>query len=153
MAKLDFSEILNQQVGSAPKPQPIPEGTYYGEIVGVPAARIAKTKEGEKPLMAVRIALTEADSDVDADELAEAGGLLNASGDAKVVTKEFWIEESSRYQYDGFLEAMGLSGSYTEAGEQLPGRAVTVFITKDEYQTKSGETRSSNKVSRLFARE
>lgn len=153
MAKLDFSEILNQQVGSAPKPKPIPEGTYFGTIAGIPTNRIANTKEGEKPIVAFNLALTEPGDDVNQDDLAEAGGLLSPSGDAKRVRKDFWLTDDSRHQLDTFLENLGITGSYVEAFQAVPGREVMVYITLDSFQSKSGEERQVNNVTRIFARE
>lgn len=153
MAKIDFSEILNKQIGTAPTPRPIPEGTYHGEIVGVPAMRAVNTKEGEKPVLTITVALNEAGDDVDEDSLAEAGGLLSANGEPKRVRTDFWLTEDSLWRYDQFLAGMGIEGkSYQDGAEELPGRAVTVFITLDEY-TKNGVTRSINNVQRCVARE
>lgn len=153
MAKIDFSEILSKQVGSAPEPKAIPEGTYFGEIVGVPTLRAQQTKEGEKAIATVTIALNEPGDDVDTDSLSEAGGLMLSNGEPKRVRKDFWLAEDSLYQLDRFLKSMGVEGNYQEAFEQLPGREVIAYVTLDEYQTKSGDSRSVNNVSRLFAKE
>jgi len=153
MAKLDFSDILNKQVGSAPQPKPIPEGTYHGEIVGLPAQRVVSTKEGDKPILTITIALNEAGDDVDEEALAEGGGLLSAGGEAKRVRMDFWLTEDSLWRYDQFLASLGIEGkTYLEAAEELPGRSVTTFIKLNEYE-KNGQTRSINNVDRCFARE
>lgn len=150
---VDFSDILNKQVGSAPAPRPIPEGTYHGEIVGLPAQRVVTTKEGDKPVLSLTLALMEAGDDVDEEALAEAGGLLSNSGEPKRIRQDFWLTEDSLWRYDQFLAGLGIEGkSYLEAAEELPGRAVTVFVTLDEY-TKNGQTRQINNVQHCFARE
>lgn len=153
MAKVDFSDILNQQVGSAPEPKPLPEGTYYGTIAGIPTTRLAKTKEGEKPLIVVKVALTEAGEDVDSDALAEAGGLMRGDGEPKIIQKEFWLDESSRYQYDRLFSGFGIEGvSYADGNQQLPGRDAMVFVKQRTYEA-GGETRTVNDVARIAARE
>ncbi len=153
MSKIDFSEILKKQVGSAPQPKAIPEGTYFGEIVGLPAMREVQTKEGNKPILTITVALNEAGDDVDEDSLAEAGGLLNGGGEPKRVKMDFWLTDDSLWRYDQFLASMGIENkSYEEAAEDLPGRAVTTFITLNEYE-KNGVTRSINNVQRCHARE
>ena len=153
MAKVEFKEILSQQVGSAPTPQPIPEGTYYGQVDGLPTLRLAKTKEGDKPIVVFKFALTEAGDDVDEAALADVGGLLRGDGEPKRVVREFWVDESSRYRLDQFLEGFGFKDmSYEEAFQQMPGMDVQLFVTLEEYTTKTGEARSINNVQRAFAR-
>lgn len=153
MAKIDFTEIMTKQVGSAPAPKPVPEGTYHGEIVGVPTLRTVQTKEGEKPIATITIAMTEAGDDVAEDELSEAGGLLTANGEPKRIRHDYWLTEDSLWRYDQLFENLGISeGSYADAGEQLAGRAVTLFIKVDTYTGKNGE-RTVNNVQRLIARE
>ena len=79
--------------------------------------------------------------------------MLSNSGEPKRVRKDFWLTDDSRYQLDRFLESLGVTGSYEEALPQTTGRAVTVFVTLDEYTTKGGDTRQINNIQRLFARE
>lgn len=151
MTKIDFSDILNTQIGSAPVPQPLPSGTYNGVISGVPTFRDVKTKEGEKVVATVTVAITDADEDVDPDDLEAAGGLRRADGGAKTIRAEFWLDDNSRYQFERFLAAMGLQGSYNEALPQLPGKEVTAIVERREYTTNSGEVRVVNDVKRLYA--
>ena len=70
---INFSEILSKQVGSAPEPKPLPQGTYSGVITKRPDPVTIKTKEGEKGQLYFTIRLTEAQEDVDQDALLEAG--------------------------------------------------------------------------------
>jgi len=153
MAKIDFTDIMNKQVGSAPAPKPLPEGTYHGEIVGVPTLRTVATKEGDKPIATITIALTETGDDVAEDDLAEAGGLVNNSGEPKRIRHDYWLTEDSLWRFDQLFESLGIQGaSYAEAGEQLAGRAVTLYVKLDTYEGKGG-TRTVNNVQRLIARE
>lgn len=154
MAKVDFSEILGLQVGSAPKPQPLPEGTYFAEIVGEPVLRTVQTKEGAKPTLAFKFAITEPGPDVDTEELEAAGGITSASGEPKIVTREFWLTDDSRYRLDEFVQTYGITeGTLKEAFEQMVGRQTTLFIALETYERKGGGEGRSNRVQRSFARE
>lgn len=155
MAKFDFSDILNRQHGSAPEPKPVPAGTYYGTIEGLPKPREINTKNGIRGILGVRVSLTEAGEDVDEAELAASGGLAMPNGKAKTVTADFWLDEDSLWAFEKFLDSMGFEKgtcSYTEANEQLPGRAVTVEVIVDEFE-QNGVTRTNNKVKRIFAQD
>lgn len=149
--KIDFTDILNKQIGSAPVPQPLPSGTYSGVISGVPTFRQVNTKEGEKVVASVTVSIIEAGEDVDPDDLEAVGGLRRGDGEAKTIRAEFWLDDNSRYQFERFLAAMGLQGTYAEALPQLPGKEVTALVERREYTTNSGETRVVNDVKRLYA--
>lgn len=157
MSKIDYSAILGLQVGSAPEPKPLPAGTYHGTIAGLPVPRTVETKEGAKVVLTVPIQLSEPGEDVDQDELTEAGGLNGNDGQGKRVRQEFWLDDSSRYQFDRFLAGLGHNAesgvTYQEILEDLPGQAVTVLLSLDDYKAKSGEDRKINNVKRCYARE
>jgi len=158
MAKIDYSEILGKQVGSAPEPKPLPEGTYTGVISGLPKPRTISTKEGEKGLISFKIAITEAMTDVDEDLLAESGGLRRNDGQPRQVTKDFWLDEASMYQLDRFLATLGYGAetnpgkSYTDIFEELDGKEVTFEIANRTY-TQNGEEKTVADVKRIFATE
>lgn len=150
--KFDFSSILNQQIGSAQAPQPLPSGTYHGTIDGMPTTRVANTKEGSKGILAININLTEADSDVDETELALAGGLLRNDGKPKNVRAEFWLTEDALYIFDNFLSGFKLEGNRQEALPELTGRDVTVALERRNYTDKNDVERTVTDVRRVFAR-
>lgn len=139
MAKFDFTEILGQQIGSAPKPKPVPAGTYVGVVEGLPKIIDVTRKDGKATAyINFRINLTEAGDDVDADELEAMGGLTRKDGGARSVSYKAWqdLEADGKgwsWQLDAFLESFGLSAStYTEAFEELPGREVVVAVKHDK---------------------
>lgn len=154
---IDFTEILSQQVGSAPEPKPLPRGSYLGTITEIPTARKIDTKEGPRGVITVTLGLSEALEDVDPDELTEAGGLRLSNGKFKTVRYDFWKEPDVpgwSFQLDRFLAAMGHptgSGSYADVFEQLPGRDVTISLETRSYQTKNGDTRTANDVKTVQA--
>lgn len=133
MAKMDFTGILGQEVGSAPQPTPVPVGTYIGQIDGLPKTRAVTRKDGSTVgILTVSIGLTEPGEDVSAEELEEAGGLIR-NGKPRTVRADFWqdteAEKGWSWQLDSFLAGFGFTdGSYAQAFEELPGRQVTVLI-------------------------
>lgn len=135
--KTDFSALLDKEVGSAPKPKPVPRGTYDGTIAALPKIVERNTKAGVKGILQIPIALNSAGPDVDETELEESGGLTLDSGVAKRVTKEFWLDDDSMWQVDQFLEGFGFvvggGVSYSEALEQLVNRSVTASVDQREY--------------------
>lgn len=153
----DFSSILNLQVGSAPEPKAIPEGTYYGVIAKLPEIRKVTTKEGDKPVCSVTFALNEPGEDVDTDALSEAGGLMRQDGEPKTVRRDFWLDEESRYQFDRFLAGFGFTAdsgkSYLDVFAELPGMNVQCYIEQRTYEAKGGGSRTVNEVKTAFARE
>lgn len=156
MAKVDFSAILGASVGSAPQPKPLPEGTYSGVIDGVPKTQARNTKEGQKGVVTITIALQEAADDVDAEALAESGGLIRNDGRPRMVSTDFWLTEDAMYRFDNFLQGFGYNAdsgkSYQEAMEELDGREVTLSVKQREYQRKDGSTAIAVDIDRCFAK-
>ena len=104
---VDFSDILNKQVGSAPAPRPIPEGTYHGEIVGLPAQRVVTTKEGDKPVLTLTLALMEAGDDVDEEALAVLEGFVETGGALLLgLARPTDVERAVVRRFAGALEAI-----------------------------------------------
>lgn len=149
MTKIDFTQLLDLQVGSAKEPKPLPEGTYVGVIAAPPELITRKTMEGEKPVLQVTVALQEA-LDVDEDELSEAGGLLKSDGTPRTVRNDFWITEDARFIFEQFCASLGLTGSYREAIQQVPGRQVVVVLYHRTYES-VGVTRTLVEVRRIYA--
>ena len=162
MAEVDFSEILNRQAGTAETPKALPQGTYYGTIMGRPTSRKVDTKEGPKGVLTFKFALNEAGEDVDADDLEAAGGLRTHSGEAKTVRQDFWLSDESLHYLDTFVSGFGFEKnaeggfgkSYKEIFEELVGKDVTIALEQRTYTPKGGgEERVTNEVKRVFATE
>lgn len=154
--KVDFSEILNKEVGSAPQPKPVPAGTYIGTIDGLPKIVERNTKNGTKGILQVVVGLSEAGEDVDETELTECGGLVLDGGGRKKVRAEFWLEEDSMWQLDNFLATFGwVAGagqSYQAALEELPGKEVKIGVIVDSFES-NGVTKTNNKVKGIYSNE
>lgn len=151
MTQVDYSAILDKRVGSAPAPKPVPNGTYVGEIDGLPKVVERNTKAGPRGVLQVRVKLSEAGDDVDPTELEEMGGLTNANGRAKTVTSDFWLDEDSMWVLDNFLATFEFGDiSYQDALEQLPGQQVKVGVIVDTFES-NGQTRKNNKVRGIYA--
>lgn len=157
MSEVDFTAILSKQVGSAPQPKPLPDGTYTGVIEGLPTSRPVKTKEGEKPVLTVTVGIGEAMDDVDPEALEAAGGLMKANGERKTIRSDFWLDENSLWVFDRFLESCGFGAdsgkTYQEVLEELPGKEVTINIEQETYTAKGGGERTAIRVKRIFGSE
>lgn len=157
MADIDFTAILGKQVGSAPEPKPLPEGTYTGTISSVPVTRTVHNKKENRdsPVLTLTIDMGDALDDVDVEELTAAGGLRRNDGEPKKMKYDFFLDESSMYQYDRFLETFGYSEAeaktYEEANLELVGREVTMAVVQRTYKDRSGATRVANDIQRIFA--
>lgn len=154
MAKVDFTEILSKQVGSAPAPKPLPPGTYIGVVEGLPQVRPVTMKDGTtKGVLGVQVALTEPGDDVDEDALQEAGGLVRDSGSRRTVRADFWLDEDSLWQLDRFLGGFGLEDmTYTDAFQELAGKSVVVVMEQRTYESK-GQMRTVTEAKRVFAQD
>lgn len=153
--KIDFASLLDIPVGSAPVPSPVPEGTYKGQIEGVPKLSERHTKAGTKGILTVMVSLQEAGDDVDEAELAECGGLTRDNGDPKRVGKDFWIDSESLYQLDQFIATFGFGPdiSLKDALKELPNRSVTVYVVQDTFTAKGGGEVTNNKVKTIYCNE
>lgn len=151
MSKIDFTNILEIQVGTAKEPKPLPEGTYVGVIAAPPELTTRKTKEGDKPVLQVTVSLQEA-LDVDEDELTEAGGLLKGDGTSRTVRNDFWITEDARFIFEQFCASLNLTGSYREAIQQMVGRNVVVSLAHRTYES-GGVARTQVDVRRIYAQD
>lgn len=149
--KIDFSSILKQEIGTAVAPSPVPEGTYKGQIEGVPKYSERHTKAGIKGIISVNVSLQESGDDVDESDLASAGGLTRDNGDPKRVTADFWLDSDSLYRLDQFLASFGLTGDYESALKELPNRSVTVYVIQDTFTSKGGAEVTNNKVKTIYA--
>lgn len=155
MAKRDFSAVLERQVGTGVRMDPLPEGTYQGQIDGIPEFKPVQTKNGPRTILRFVINLLEAGDDVDPEELANAGGLTNDGKKPRSVFNDFWLTDKDELPgaLDDFLAGFGCNaGSYGEAFDQVAGAAVTVALTLREYtDDKTGKERRVNDVARCFA--
>ena len=127
----DFAEILNMQMGEAPRPGPPPVGTY---TVTVPhdGVTFGKASTGT-PQVRITLRLDEAAEDVEQEALNHY--LTRPDGTTmplmnKTISQMFWFSDAAMYRLDDFLQSVGIpKQSYNTAFNALKGMTFRVHIT------------------------
>ena len=100
MTSPNFSSILDESPTEVARPKPLPAGTYLF-VVGTPT--YDKSSKKGTPYVMFNLRPVEIESDVDEDELSEAGGL-----DSKTIRATFYLTEDAVYRLDEFHSHCGL---------------------------------------------
>lgn len=132
----NIAEILAMQLGDIKDVAPLPVGTYQGTITSIP--KIDNFGQKANPGAEFSIKLTAPEADVDAEELAAAGGLP-----ADPLTTVFWLTPKALPMLRAFLvDVCGLPGTdaIKDALPQTVGTNVLVTIGHRKY-TKNGQER------------
>lgn len=98
--KPNFASILDEAPTEVDRPKPLPAGTYKF-IVG--SGEYDKSSKKGTPFVKFPLKPIEAESDVDEEELKEAGGLEN-----KTIRATFYLTEDAVYRLDEFHQHCGL---------------------------------------------
>lgn len=101
---MNFSELGQVKANTVERPKPMPEGHYLAQFSGP----MTEHKAGKSGNLAMRFPfkLVGAGEDVDAEELAAAGGLPTD----KSFHIDFWMSPDARYRFTDFAcKAQGLS--------------------------------------------
>lgn len=108
----NFQDVLNTPMSSVEKPKPRPVGTYHGIVVGQPDIK----KIGQKETLAAifEVKLLSPGPDVDAEALAEAGGI----GERTVRVTQF-LTKDALWRLKEFLLALGIEESNEPIGALL----------------------------------
>lgn len=102
-----FADLANVKVADVEPPKTIPIGHYVAAFAG--PMKEHKARSGNTA-MRFPFILTEAGEDVDAEALAEAGGLpKDDKGNAKQFALDFWMSPDARFRFTDFGKAMGHS--------------------------------------------
>jgi hypothetical protein len=121
-----FDDLANTKLNDVERPKNIPEGHYLAMFGGMWAENKAKTGNvsARFPLR-----LVAPQDDVDAEELAQAGGL--PAQDKQKYTFDFWLSPESLYRFTEFAKAMGVPDSMNlvEALEHVGTSGDTFVIT------------------------
>lgn len=96
---MSFADLAQVRAGDVERPKPMPEGHYRALISG--PMKEHKAKSGNLA-MRFPFKLQEPGDDVDADQLAEAGGLPD-----KEFTIDFWMSPDARWRFTEFGKSMG----------------------------------------------
>lgn len=132
----NVADILSQRLGDIKDVPPLPVGTYLGTITGIP--KIDNFGQKQSPGAEFSIKLISAEADVDAEELAAAGGVPNDP-----LTTTFWLTAKALPMLRGFLvDVCGLDGndSVKEALPQTAGCQVLVTVGHRKY-VRNGQER------------
>lgn len=96
----NFTSILDEQPTEVNRPKPLPEGTYVC-IVGQPEE--GQSSQKKTPFVKFALRPISTLEDVDADALAEVGGL-----DGKNLSVTYYLTPDSIFRLDEFHEHCGL---------------------------------------------
>lgn len=131
---LNWEDLAQTRVGEVEPPKQLPVGHYGCVIRG--AGEIDNKGKKKTLVITFPIRLTEALSDVDENDLADAGGLPD-----KDYELPFWLTPNSLYRFTEFGKSLGASDdmSVPEMAEHLAtcGEAFCVEVTHDTDDTKT----------------
>lgn len=133
----DFTSVLDRNFDEIEKPKPIPTGTYYGQLVGVPKER--QVGPEKKPVIDFNIKLTNAKvlDDPSALDTYDLPG-------ARPVQKSFFVDtDEGVFALKQFLSStLGITGQGRKMKELMAesvGKQLLVTVGHDVYQNQSGE--------------
>jgi hypothetical protein len=114
----NFTDILNTPMSDIAKPKPRPVGTYVGVVTKAPEIKKIGQKETLAAIFDVKV--ISPGPDIDASELAAAGGI----GERHLRVTQF-LTEDALWRLKNFLLALGLEDDGSSIGKLLaetPGR-------------------------------
>lgn len=132
----NIGDILSMQLSDIKDVAPLPIGTYLGTITSIPKIDTFGQKQNSGAEFSIKLIAPEAD--VDAEELASAGGLP-----ADPMTSIFWLTPKALPMLRAFLvDVCGLPGTdaIKDALPQTVGCNVLVSVNHRKY-TKNGQER------------
>lgn len=135
----NFADLANVKVGEVEAPKPLPNGHYKAMFTGL--MKPHKAKSGNQA-MRFPFKLVEAGEDVDADELANAGGLPD-----KEFTYDFWMSPDARYRFTDFGKAMGHTDDLN-----LLELAEALATSGDPFLIEAKQEPNQNDPSKFFTR-
>lgn len=113
---MNFSELGQVKANTVERPKPLPAGHYLAQFAG-PMTEHKAAKSGNLA-MRFQFKVVGAGEDVDAEELAAAGGIPTD----KTYNLDFWMSPDARYRFTDFAcKAQGLSDDLNllELAEEL----------------------------------
>lgn len=126
----NFGSLLDTQADEIEKPKPRPEGSYLWVIKGMP--RFDKSSKKQTEFVEFTLACQAAGEDVDADALAEAGGIEDYTTRAT-----YYLTEGSIWRLKEFLEHCGVEvegRTLREALDDTPNCTVGGYIRHEASQ-------------------
>lgn len=147
MSEANFAALLQGKMEEAKKPEPLPEGSYFGTVDANPPKMDVSQKK-KTPFVRVKINLSNPGDDVDQDALTAAApnGL---SGKSKTV--DFYLTETAQWRLSEFInDHCGINDpslSFNEGLQAIQGASVGIQI-KHEY---TDEGQAYETVAKTFA--
>lgn len=109
----NFSDVLNKKLDTIEKPKPLPVGTYYAVVNGAPEI---KPRGNNNTLSAeFKFKILQPDEDVDAEQLAAAGGLQKE----REMRFTLWLTEDALWRAKQFVENCGVDDSNVSLSQAL----------------------------------
>ena len=124
-----FSALLNKSMSDVERPKPMPQGSYVAMVQGLP--RFDKSSKKQTEFVEFTLKLLAAGEDVDAEALAEMGGIAD-----KTIKDTYYLTENSLWRLKEFLVNLGMPEdmSMQEAVEAAPGKQIGIFINHEPSQ-------------------
>jgi hypothetical protein len=145
MTAPNFASLLDEAPTEIVRPKPLPSGTYYGVVMGVPEE--GRSSKKQTPFVKFSVRITSAGDDVDEQELEESGGI-----DDKVLPLTFYITEDAVYRLDEFHEQCGIDltepTSRKRRNEEIMNAQIGVFI---KHRVAEDGSRVYAEINRTFA--
>lgn len=109
----NFSDVLNKKLDTIEKPKPLPVGTYYAAVNGAPEIK----PRGQNNTLSAefKLKVLQPDDDVDADALAEAGGLSKE----RELRHTLWLTEDALWRAKQFVENCGVDDTNISLSQAL----------------------------------
>jgi len=108
----NFSDVLNKKLDNVEKPKPLPIGTYFAVINGAPEIK----PRGQNNTLAAefKFKILQADEDVDAEALAEMGGIKD-----RELRFTLWLTEDALWRAKQFVENCGVDDTGMSVSQAL----------------------------------
>jgi len=118
-----FADILNRPSGEAPKPVPLPAGTYVCLIDG--PHKTSKVGQDQTDVAEFTLKVLQVVQANEEEIAAVEGGVLG-----KTISARFFITEKALYRLDEFLEKLGIAKGlpYKQALAECPGKTVIISV-------------------------
>lgn len=140
---VDFTSVLDVPMDSIEKPKPIPTGTYFAQVVGVPKVKDATVQGEEQQIVEFSLKLTSAKA-VDSQDQLDAFGDVGA---ARPVQRAFFFHKpptpEELWAFSQFakntlmLETAGKS--FKQVCAEAVGKQLLVTVGQRLAQNKAGE--------------
>jgi len=123
-AQPTFESILDMPASEVERPKPLPAGTYDAIVKGL--YEEGQSSQKKTPFVRFTYAITNAGDDVDADELAEMGGIAE-----KTIKDTYYTTPEAMFRLTDALENMGIDlegKSIRAALSDTPNCALRIVI-------------------------